>query len=127
MVSRILVVAALLCLLVGCRTPEEPKFEEPTFADFEVTDTRDTMYMDMYPQILVTVENVGTATGYLVRCIAAAKDTSGVIIDSDLTYFVDGGDIHPGESAQDDVIFMELSSHDDYDTVDYQLSWYTRN
>lgn len=120
--TQLVVIVALLSVLVSCTKPEEPKE-----AAFEVTDTQEQMWLDMHPQILITVKNVGDATGYSVRCEARAKDTNGVIIDSDDCYFVDGGDIRPGESAQDDVIFWDLSSHDDYATVEYQLSWGTRN
>ncbi len=109
-------------LLTGCSdSPFAPKE-----AEFEITDTSYGMTSYDCPYVQITVKNVGNATGYNAACYAHAKNSGGTIIDTGFAYFAGGGDIDPGESAQDDAIFFDLSSWSEIASVEYDLSWLTR-
>lgn len=111
----------LLLFLLECQKPTEPKE-----AKFVITGKEKGMTDYDCPYVLITVKNIGNATGYNVACRVHAKRDD-TIIDTGFAYFADGGNIAPGESAQDDAVFFDLSSHSDYTSLKYELSWLTRN
>ena len=110
---------AILIILASCDIfePEEPKKPK-----FEITNTVKGMTSYDCPKITITVKNTGNATGYNVSCDVQAIRGS-TIIDDGFAYFASGGDIDPGMSAVDEAIFFDLSSHSDYDRLEYELDW----
>ena len=117
----------LLLLLVfgffeGCDNPTESKSKKPNFT---ITSTTKGVKSYGSPFIRITVKNSGNATGYNVSCDVQAK-RGDLIVDSGFAYFADGGNIAPGESAVDEAIFFDLSSHSDYDDLEYELDWLKR-
>ena len=106
--------------------PDPPVSDEYPDAHFVITATSAEMWLDTYPSILITVKNIGNKTGYLVSCDVYAKQGN-VIMDTGSVYFASGNNIKSGESTSDDAIFLKLNSHDEYDTLEYELSWLTRD
>jgi len=76
------------------------------------------------PKVTITVKNVGSEVGYNVSCNVNAKKND-TIIDSGFAYFANGNDIAPGEKAQDDATFFDLTTLDGYALI-YDLSWLER-
>ncbi|MCK4297109.1 MAG: hypothetical protein KAX28_10695 [Candidatus Marinimicrobia bacterium] len=66
-----------------------------------------------------------TPLAIIVSCDVQAKKGN-LIIDSGFAYFANGGNIKVGESAQDEAIFFEINSHNDYDNLTYDLDWLTK-
>ncbi len=120
--SIFIVVLAFSLLVAGCANPFRAKE-----AKFEIVATSEDFCggFDM-PCVAITIENVGDATGYDVSCRAYAKDSSEAVIDTGLAYFAEGGDIQPGEGAQDTAVFFHLFSWHKVGSVEYDLSWQTR-
>ena len=120
--KRILfIVVILIIFLAGCEKEADitDNFE---YANFEVTNTTTGMTSYGCPYVKITVKNVGSKTGYNVSCTVKAFNGN-TIIDTGFAYFADGSDIDPGESAIDDAIFFDLSSHNQYDRLEYDLDW----
>lgn len=105
--------------------PEPPVSDEYPDAHFVITATSAEMKSYGSPYILITVKNVGNKTGYLVSCDVYAKQGN-VIVDTGFASFAGGNNIKSGESTSDDAIFWKLDSHDQYDTLEYELDWFTR-
>jgi len=115
----IFILLLVLFILIHC------DIFEPREARFEIISTSKEMTSYGFPYIEITVKNVGDATGFNVSCdVIAIKEES--VVDSGFAYFGVGIDVSPGESIIDDAIFLELTSHDDYDKIEYVLDWLTR-
>ena len=96
--------------------------ENEKSADFEIVNISTGMTSYDCPYIEITVKNTGNKTGYNVSCDVKAISGS-TIIDTGFAYFANGADIGAGMSAVDDAIFFDLSSHGDYDRIEYDLDW----
>ena len=95
---------------------------EPREAKFEIISTSKDMFSYDCPVINITAKNVGDATGYDLTCdVIAIKE--GSAIDTGFAFFGFGVYIFPGESITDKAIFFDLTSHDEYDTLEYYLDW----
>ncbi len=123
-ITAIIVVVMLIFAIHGCDTDshnpvtglfgaEEPKFTIVSRIKSMTTYGR--------PKVTIIVENTGRAVGYNVSCDIQAKKGD-TIIDSGFAYFANGSDIDPGEKAQDEAVFFELTSLDGYQ-LEYDLSW----
>jgi hypothetical protein len=107
--------------------PAQPSAQQPKEgAYFEIVNTSIGMKSYDCPYIHIIVQNKGNRTGYNVACRAHVKDASNTIIDSGFAYFADGGDIRPGEKAEDDAILFNLSSLNDVKEIAYDLTWLER-
>lgn len=125
-IYQICIIVFLLCV-TGCIFDDSSKKPDIKLARFEIIETELGMTSYDSPYILITVKNIGNAIGYNVSCDVHALNDSNVIIDTGSAYFAGLEDIKPEQMAQDDAIFFDLKSHDDYVTLDYNLSWLTRN
>ena len=76
------------------------------------------------PNVTLVVKNAGTEIGYNVACNIQVKKGD-IIIGSGFAYFAGGGDIKPGEKAQDDAVFWGLATIQDC-VITYQLTWLER-
>ena len=113
----------LILLLSGCGEDGLTGAEKE--AKFEITSTSTGVKSYGAPYIIITVKNTGNATGYNASCDVQAK-IGNTIIDAGFAYFASGGSISVGESAIDEAIFFDLTSHSDYDNLKYELDWLTR-
>ncbi len=114
----------VVALLVGCGqdTPTAPA----PVAEVKIVMTEKTMKSYGAPAILVTVKNTGNQTVYNVSVeVQAIKN--GIIIDGSNAYPANLGKIFPGESAVDEAILFELTSHDEYDSVRYDIEYLISN
>ncbi len=105
--------------------PDPPVSDQYPDAHFVITATSAEMWLGIRPSILITVKNIGNKTGHFVSCDVYAKKGS-VIVDTAYTSFANFNNIQSGESTSDEAIFHKLDSHDEYDTLEYELSWSTR-
>ena len=105
--------------------PDPPVSDQYPDAHFVITATSAEMRFDLYPSISITIKNIGNKTGYGVACDVYAKKGT-VIVDTAWVYFASGNNIKSGESTSDEAIFDKLDSHDQYDTLEYDLTWRTR-
>lgn len=94
-------------------------------AKFEIVSVSKTTFSGK-PSLMITVKNIGTATGYNASCDANALNAAGTIIDTAQAFFAALGDIDVGQSALDEAIFFNLTSHADYVSLDYNCTWLTR-
>lgn len=94
---------------------------QTTAPDFTILSKVKGMTTFGSPTVTIIIKNTGSAVGYNVSCDIQAKKAN-TIIDSGFAYFANGGDIDPGEKAQDEAIFFELTSLDGY-LLEYTLSW----
>ena len=128
--TYILTGLAIAMLLYGCDTGDSDT--NPVFGatsnsaatsgpKFTIVDREYGMTTYGRPKVTITVRNTGNATGYNVACDVQAKKNN-TIIDSGFAYFANGGNIAPGEKAQEDAIFFELTSLDGYELT-YDLTW----
>ncbi len=99
----------------------------PPEAKFDVMSVKKTTTSYSRPSLTITVKNIGDATGYNVSCDANALDSAGIIIDTAQAFFAELGDITVGQSALDEAVFFNLSSHDDYVSLTYNCDWLTRH
>lgn len=118
--KRLLFVFILLNVLsISC---DNPFSSEPEEAKFEIVSTSKSTTSYGSPSVLVTVKNVGNATGYNVACKIYAKKGNTIIATAD-AFFAGLGNIKPGETTQDEAVFFDLKSHNDYSDLKYELSW----
>ena len=110
---------------VNTPNPDPPVSSQYPDAHFVITATSAEMWLEIRPSISITVKNIGNKTGYLVSCDVYAKKGN-VIVDTGWASFAGSNNIQSGESTSDDAIFFKLDSHDEYDTLEYDLSWRTR-
>jgi len=115
-------VLIILFLINICCFPTEPKEKK---AKFEITSMKKLMKDYGSPYILTIVKNTGNATGYNVSCTFQAFKNN-IIIGTAHAFFAGLDNISPGQSAQDDAIFFDLSFHSDYDNLTHEISWLTR-
>lgn len=123
---------ALLSLLfvLGCsgsKSPSQPSDELPPEGPLEIIKIEKDLTDYGSPRIWITVQNTSQDTLYNAACTVYAKDSHKVVLDDGFAYFVEGGNIAPGETAREDAIFFDLSSHDDYAMLTYELSWLKRD
>lgn len=125
---RIVVCAVLAVFLVflflSCSSDNGDPVSSSGGAQFTIVSKKQGMTTYGAPKVTITVENIGSRTGYNVSCDVQAKQGD-TIIDSGFAYFANGGDIDPGEKAQDDAIFFELTSLSGYQ-LEYDLDWLER-
>jgi len=76
------------------------------------------------PNVVMIVRNIGENTGYNVSCDIQVQ-RGNTIIGSGFAYFAGGGDIDPGQQAQDEAIFWGVESIADCQLT-YNLSWLER-
>ena len=95
-------------------------------ANFNIMSVDKTMTSYSRPSLKVTVKNTGNATGYNVGCKSHARNAAGTIIDTASTFFASLGNIGVNESAQDEGVFFNLRSHNDYANLTHECSWLTR-
>ncbi|MCF7808641.1 MAG: hypothetical protein K9M49_06410 [Candidatus Marinimicrobia bacterium] len=112
----------ILLSLIFVNNCEEPEESNHSYPKFEITPTTAGVKSYGSPYVKITVKNTGNAIGYNVSCDVQAK-RGNLIVDSGFAYFANGGNITPGESAVDEAIFFNLSSHSDYDNLEYELDW----
>ena len=105
--------------------PDPPVSDEYPDAHFVITATSAEVKSYGSPYILITIKNIGNKTGWNVSCDVYAKQGN-VIVDVGKAFFAGLGSIRSGEKTSDDAIFFKLDSHDQYDTLEYELSWLTR-
>lgn len=105
----------LLSTVIGCAAI---KTEVPKTYKFEITSVVKSTSSFNRPQLVVTIRNTGTGTIYNVGGqIKAKRDL--LIVDTASVYFAGLSSINPGESATDDGVFFTLTSHGQYDTLDF--------
>ncbi len=105
----------LLCL--GCQ-----KESKGDYADFEVIQTIKGMTDYNAPSITVLIQNVGSGAAFNVRCDVIAKSKTS-IIDRKLAYFKSGEKIFPNEKASDMVVFTNITTHEAYETLQFDFDW----
>ncbi len=105
--------------------PDPPVSDQYPDAHFVITATSEETWLEIRPSILITIKNIGNKTGYLVSCDVYAKQGN-VIVDTGYASFAGLNNIKSGEKTSDDAIFFKLDSHDQYDTLEYDLTWLTR-
>ena len=105
--------------------PDPPVSDQYPDAHFVITATSAEVKSYGNPYILITVKNIGNKTGYFVSCDVYAKQGN-VITDTATALFADGKNIRSGEKTSADAIFWKIDSHDEYDTLEYELDWSTR-
>lgn len=113
--------------------PLRPKVESKNKAKFEVISIERGIIKRMYGQsplasVTVTVENTGNTTGYNVKVVIYAVNSSGTIIDTASAFPAHLENIRPKQTAKDEAIFFNVS----YNVVcnselDYDIYWLTRN
>lgn len=133
-VFRIVILTTIIiCLLIGCESSVSDPVSDSGESSSESTAkgpkfTIVTSVKGMTdfgrPKVTITVKNVGSEVGYNVACNVNAKKND-TIIDSGFAYFANGSDIAPGEKAQDDATFFDLTTLDGYALI-YDLSWLER-
>ena len=74
------------------------------------------------PAVTLKATNTGDYDLYNVYCDALAMSGSTAIDDAFL-YFAYGATIKPGKSAQETGVWFNLSSHDQYQTIDWQCDY----
>lgn len=121
--KKFVLILFLLLVIFRCESLLEPKEEKE--AHFIITSKTTGIKSYGSPYVKITVKNDGDATGYNVSCDVQAK-RGNLIVDSGFAYFANGGNIRVGESAQDEAIFFDLNSHNDYDNLVYDLDWLTK-
>lgn len=115
----------MACVLVGCgEFDSDPVSSKSSGAQFEIISKKQGETTYGAPTITITVENVGSTTGYNVSCDIQAKKGN-TIVDSAFAYFANGGNIDPGEKAEDEAIFFKLDSLTGYE-LEYELDWLER-
>ena len=114
----ILTAIALAAWCVGCGSDND---ESDMLAEFKVVSesTGVTGYGTGY--VKFTIENVGDGPAQSVSCRVHAKDGDR-IMDSGIAYFAMGGSIMPGEKAENEVVFLKLTSLAGL-TLDYEFEW----
>jgi len=133
-ITRIGLASLLLLVLLGCDfiDTEDPVSsswgdgsstvqERATAPNFRIMSRESGMTDYGRPKVTIIVKNTGTETGYNVSCDVQAKKVD-TIMDSGFAYFANGGDIDPGEKAQADAIFFDLTTLDGY-KLEYDLTW----
>jgi len=90
-------------------------------AEFVIISRQTGMTTYDTPTMTLTVKNVGSAPGYNLSCDIQVKKGN-TIIGSGWAYFAGGGDIDPGEQAQDEAIFRGLTSLANCE-LSYKLNW----
>ncbi|MCD6579687.1 hypothetical protein J7L48_09435 [bacterium] len=115
--SRLIILFAVLLLLLLSTCGTGP--------DFEIVKTVKETKSYGSPYVKITVRNIGDGIGYNVSCDVLAKRGNN-IVDSGFAYFANGANIEPGESATDEAVFFDLSSHSNYDNLKYELDWLSR-
>lgn len=78
------------------------------------------------PYVVLKIKHNGGDDIYNASCdVRAMKGSS--IMDTGFVYFADGGTIKSGESAQDEAIFFNLTSHSQYERVETsECTWLYR-
>lgn len=96
-------------------------------ANFEIVSVEKTTTSYNSPSLMIMVKNTGNAAGYNVSCDANALDSAGIIIDTAIAFFASSQDIEVAQSAQNEAVFFDLSSHNDYVSLEYNCDWLTRD
>ena len=110
----------VLLLSYSCSCNIDHVVEENS-ADFMIVSKMRGITNSGIPTITILVQNVGNRTGYNLSCdIQVIKDD--VIVGGAWAYFGGGGDIEPGQKAQDVAMFYSLSTINGH-RLKYQLSW----
>ena len=121
--NRTSVIVFTALFLVGC---EEAVDDMPAQAEMAFLDTTRTYTTYGAPAIGISVENQGDDSGWNVACHVHAL-TGQTIIDTASAHFAGLNDIRPDQTAIATAIFFSLDSHEDYDRLDYTLTWIDRS
>jgi hypothetical protein len=115
----ILIITALAGCFTSCGSDDEEESEK--LAEFKVVSetTGVTEYGTGY--VRFTIENVGVGPGHNVLCrVHAKKDNT--ILATGIAYFAMSGPIDPGEKAENEVVFLGLTSLAGL-TLEYEFEW----
>ena len=105
--------------------PDPPVSDQYPDAHFVITATSAELSSSGTPYISITIKNIGNKTGWNVACTVYAKKGN-FIVDTGRAFFAGLGSIRSGDKTSDDAFFFNLNSHDEYDTLEYELDWLTR-
>ena len=110
-------------IVSGCETSEKDK--KPTGADISFTYGQFGYESYGSPSVEVVLKHNGGKDIYNASCDVKAIRGS-AIVDTGFAYFADGATIKAGQSTTDKAIFFDLSSHEDYTTVESECDWLYR-
>ena len=110
-----------LLLLSGC-SPDSPLsvlFSPPHCSVVSVKEVDGSDYS--FAKIIVTVKNDGDgATAYNIGCTIQLKNGS-YIVETESGYF---GTLQQGESTSDEILFANIKTRADYQTLNITLYWW---
>ena len=87
--------------------------------EFKVVSFLETYTPEGYPSVMFAVRNKGTKSFDNIRVKIMATKNNGEVLDSDIIEANNGETILPGKTVSEVAEFKNLSSHDDYQKLDY--------